>query len=121
MYNRSASKSWSPMGLWQLGLKTIGILANGDYATETVVVYDSVPRWQTSLSKLLVAGINDTAAYTGFFGLGITDGNFGGVVAQGPVASLVQQSGLIPSHSYGYTPGAYYGKHQVNTSLTSKG
>lgn len=122
VYNRSASKSWSPMGLWQLGLKTIGILANGDYATETVVVYDSVPRWQTSLSKLLVAGINDTAAYTGFFGLGITDGNFGGVVAQGPVASLVQQSGLIPSHSYGYTPGAYYaGERGVPMSLTLGG
>lgn len=101
------------MGLWQLGLKSIGIHANGDYAMETVVVYDSVRRWQTSLNKLLVAGINDTAAYTGFFGLGITDGNFGGVVAQGPVASLVEQSGLIPSHSYGYTPGAYYGKYLV--------
>ncbi|KAI1113162.1 aspartic peptidase domain-containing protein [Nemania sp. NC0429] len=122
VFNRSASDSWSPMGLWQLGLKTIGIRANGDYAMETVVVYDSVQRRQTSLNKLLVAGINDTAAYTGFFGLGITDGNFGGVVAQGPVASLVQQSGLIPSHSYGYTPGAYYaGERGVPMSLTLGG
>ncbi|KAI1153211.1 aspartic peptidase domain-containing protein [Nemania diffusa] len=122
VFNRNASKSWSPMGLWQLGLKSIGIHANGDYAMETVVVYDSVRRWQTSLNKLLVAGINDTAAYTGFFGLGITDGNFGGVVAQGPVASLVEQSGLIPSHSYGYTPGAYYaGARGVPMSLTLGG
>ncbi|KAH8163415.1 hypothetical protein CIB48_g4843 [Xylaria polymorpha] len=122
VFNRSASTSWSPMGAWQLGLKAIGIHANGDYAMETVVVYDSVRRWQTSLNKLIVAGINDTAAYTGFFGLGITDGNLGGVVAKSPIASLVQQSGIIPSHSYGYTPGAYYaGTRGVPMSLTLGG
>ncbi|KAJ3571455.1 hypothetical protein NPX13_g5371 [Xylaria arbuscula] len=122
VFDRNASTSWSPMGLWQLGLKAIGIEANGDYAMETVVVYDSVRKWQTSFDKLLVAGINDTTAYTGFFGLGITEGNFGGVVAQGPIASLVEQSGTIPSHSYGYTPGAYYaGKSGVPMSLTLGG
>ncbi|KAI1738758.1 aspartic peptidase domain-containing protein [Xylaria scruposa] len=122
LFNRSASKSWSPMGAWQLGLKSIGVEANGDYAMETVVVYDSVRRWQTSFNKLLVAGINDTAAYTGFFGLGMTDGNFSGVVAKSPIALLVQQSGIIPSHSYGYTPGAYYaGAGGVPMSLTLGG
>ncbi|KAI8956238.1 aspartic peptidase domain-containing protein [Xylaria longipes] len=122
VFNRSASASWSPMGAWQLGLKSIDIHANGDYAMETVVVYDSVRRWQTSLNKLIVAGINDTAAYTGFFGLGMTDGNFSGVVAKSPIASLVQQSGIIPSHSYGYTPGAYYaGARGVPMSLTLGG
>ncbi|KAJ2997162.1 hypothetical protein NUW58_g738 [Xylaria curta] len=122
VFNKSASNSWSPLGIWQLGLRSIGIQANGDYAMETVVVYDSVRRWQTSFNKLVVAGINDTAAYTGLFGLGITDGNFGGVVAQGPVASLVQQSGLIPSHSFGYTAGAYYaGSRGVPMSLTLGG
>ncbi|KAI0106264.1 aspartic peptidase domain-containing protein [Nemania sp. FL0031] len=122
VFNTSASKSWSPMGMWQLGLKSIGVYANGDYAMETVVVYDSVRRWQTSLNKLIVAGINDTATYTGLFGLGITEGNFGGVIAQGPLASLVEQSGLIPSHSYGYTPGAYYaGARGIPMSLTLGG
>ncbi|KAI0457500.1 aspartic peptidase domain-containing protein [Xylaria acuta] len=122
VFNRSASTSWSPMGAWQLGLKSIGIQANGDYAMETVVAYDSVRRWQTSLNKLIVAGINDTAAYTGFFGLGMTDGNFSGVVAKSPIASLVQQSGIVPSHSYGYTPGAYYaGARGVPMSLTLGG
>ncbi|TGJ83066.1 hypothetical protein E0Z10_g5715 [Xylaria hypoxylon] len=122
VFNRNASKSWSSMGLWQLGLKAIGIHANGDYAMETVVVYDSVRRWQTSFNKLPVAGINDTSAYTGFFGLGITEGNFGGVVAQSPIASLVEERGTIPSHSYGYTPGAYYaGARGIPMSLTLGG
>ncbi|KAI8633430.1 acid protease [Xylariaceae sp. FL1651] len=122
VFNRSASNSWSPMGLWQLGLKNIGVEANGDYAMETVVVYDSVRRWQTSFNKLLTAAINDTAAYTGFFGLGITPGSFDGVIAQGPIASLVERSGVIPSHSYGYTAGAYYGGARgVPMSLTLGG
>ncbi|KAI0965643.1 aspartic peptidase domain-containing protein [Xylaria arbuscula] len=122
VFNRNGSTSWSPIGLWQLGLKALGLTANGDYAIETVVVYNSVKRWQTSFNKLLVAGINDTSAYTGFFGLGITNGNFGGVVAQAPLASLVEQSGIIPSYSYGYTPGAYYaGARGVPMSLTLGG
>ncbi|KAI3332105.1 acid protease [Xylariaceae sp. AK1471] len=122
VFNRSASHSWSPLGSWQLGLKASGVNANGDYGMETVVVYDSVRRWQTSFMKLLVAGINDTTAYTGFFGLGITPGNFGGVVAQSPITSLVEQSGTIPSHSYGYTAGAYYaGARGVPMSLTLGG
>ena len=110
IYNTSASQSWSPLGAWQLGLNYLGLGGNGDYAMETVVVYDSVRRWQTSFNKKIVAGINDTGYYTGFFGLGITPGRFNNVVAQSPIAALVEQDGIIPSHSYGYTAGAYYGK-----------
>ncbi|KAI2473022.1 acid protease [Annulohypoxylon bovei var. microspora] len=109
IYNTSASQSWSPLGAWQLGLNYLGLGGNGDYGMETVVVYDSVRRWQTSFNKQVVAGINDTGYYTGFFGLGITPGRFNNVVAQSPIAALVEQDGVISSHSYGYTAGAYYG------------
>ncbi|KAI1770242.1 acid protease [Hypoxylon cercidicola] len=109
VYDTSASGSWSPLGAWQLGLEYLGIGGNGDYGMETVVVYDSVRRWQTSFNKQLVAGINETGYYTGFFGLGITPGRFDDAVVQSPIAALVEQSGVIPSHSYGYTAGAYYG------------
>ncbi|KAI2637186.1 acid protease [Hypomontagnella submonticulosa] len=109
VYNTSASQSWSSLNAWQLGLSYLGLGGNGDYAMETVVVYDSVRRWQTSFNKQIVAGINETSYFTGFFGLGITPGRFNNVVVQSPIASLVEQSGTIPSHSYGYTAGAYYG------------
>ncbi|KAI1269115.1 aspartic peptidase domain-containing protein [Xylariaceae sp. FL1019] len=122
VYNTSASSSWYSMGLWQLGLKYCGINANGDYGMETVVVYNSVKRWQTSLRKLVVASLNDTSVYDGFFGLGITAGNFNGTVAQGPITNLVENSGVVPSHSYGYTAGAYYaGARGVPMSLTLGG
>ncbi|KAI5868434.1 acid protease [Durotheca rogersii] len=109
IYNNSASRSWSPLGAWRLGLEYLGLGGNGDYGMETVVVYDSVRRWQTSFNKQLVASIIETGYYTGFFGLGITPGRFEDVVANSPIATLVQQDGTIPSHSYGYTAGAYYG------------
>ncbi|KAI1763650.1 acid protease [Hypoxylon sp. FL1150] len=109
VFDTSASQSWSPLGAWQLGLDYLGLGGNGDYGMETVVVYDSVRRWQTSFNKQVVAGINETGYYTGFFGLGITPGRFNDVVAQSPITALVEQSGVIPSHSYGYTAGAYYG------------
>ncbi|KAI1824182.1 aspartic peptidase domain-containing protein [Xylaria intraflava] len=120
VFNRSASKSWSPMGLWPLGMKGL-FHTNGDYGMDTVAAYDNVTQAQTSFGKLLVAGVNDTAAYTGFFGLGITKGG-AGIVAQGPIASMVEQRGLIPSHSYGFTAGAYYaGANGVPMSLVLGG
>ncbi|KAI1342406.1 aspartic peptidase domain-containing protein [Xylariaceae sp. FL0016] len=109
VYDTSASSSWASLGPWQLGLTYLGIGGNGDYAMETVGVYDSARHRQTSFDKQIVAAINDTGYYTGFFGLGIMAGNFDGVVAQSPISSLVEQDGVIPSHSYGYTAGAYYG------------
>ncbi|KAI1435668.1 aspartic peptidase domain-containing protein [Xylaria sp. CBS 124048] len=120
VFNRSASKSWLPMGLWPLGLR--GILhTNGDYGVDTVAVYDNVERSEASFGTLLIAGINDTAAYTGLFGLGITKGS-AGIIAQGPIASMVEQRGLIPSHSYGYTAGAYYADaNGIPMSLTLGG
>jgi hypothetical protein len=108
VFNTSASQSWSSLGAWQLGLNYLGLGGNGDYAMETVVVYDSVTRRQTTLAKQVVAGINATSYYTGFFGLGITPGRFNDVVVQSPIATLVEQDGVIPSHSYGYTAGAFY-------------
>lgn len=89
----------------------LGVGGNGDYAMETVVVYDSVRRWQTSFNKQVVAGVNETGYFNGLFGLGITPGRFNNVIVQSPIAALVEQDGTIPSHSYGYTAGAYYGEY----------
>ncbi|KAI0014462.1 acid protease [Xylariaceae sp. FL0662B] len=109
VYDIGTSHSWSPLGAWQLGMEYVGIEGNGDYAMETIAIYDSKQRSKTSFGQQVVAGINDTNPYTGFFGLGVTPGRFKDYVAQSPITSLVEQDGVIPSHSYGYTAGAYYG------------
>ncbi|KAI2635097.1 aspartic peptidase domain-containing protein [Xylaria nigripes] len=121
VFNISASNSWTPMGLWPLGLKFCGMNSNGDYGMETVMAYGNTGKPQIAFGKLIVAGINETAAYNGFFGLGISKGDFD-TVAQGPIASLVEQRGIIPSYSYGYTAGAHYaGANGVPMSLTLGG
>ncbi|KAK8042757.1 Candidapepsin-2 [Apiospora phragmitis] len=95
---------------------------NGDYAMETIVVYDSARQSQTALQKQIVAGINDTQYFTGFFGLGITPGKFQDAVVLSPLANLVEQIGVVPSHSYGYTAGAYYeGEAGTPISITLGG
>ncbi|KAF7530450.1 hypothetical protein G7054_g9577 [Neopestalotiopsis clavispora] len=109
VFNISASTDWESLGAWELGLEYLEQVANGDYATEAIAVYNTATQNQTNLDKQIVAAINDTDYYTGFFGLGITPGRFKTTVVQSPIATLVEIDGIIPSHSYGYTAGAYYG------------
>ncbi|KAK7981795.1 hypothetical protein PG996_009483 [Apiospora saccharicola] len=120
VFDVGASKSWGPLGQYKLGADDLA--GNGDYAMETVVVYDSAKQWHTPLQKQIVAGINDTRYFTGFFGLGITPGSFQDTVVLSPLANLVEQVGVVPSHSYGYTAGAYYkGESGTPISVTLGG
>ncbi|KAH6659567.1 aspartic peptidase domain-containing protein [Truncatella angustata] len=109
VFNISQSSSWSSLGAWELGLNYLDQVANGDYAVDAVTVYNGLSQNLTSLAKQVVAAINDTDYYTGFFGLGITPGRFKTTVVQSPIAAMVERDAIIPSHSYGYTAGAYYG------------
>lgn len=66
------------------------------------------------MKDTVIAAINDTDYFTGFFGLGLTAGKFGQTVVTAPFERLIMQpdnaKGGIPSRSYGYTAGAWYGK-----------
>ncbi|KAK8079795.1 hypothetical protein PG997_007613 [Apiospora hydei] len=120
VFDVGASQSWGSLGQYKLG--SDNLTGNGDYAMETVVVYDSATQRQNPLRKQVVAGINDTQYFTGFFGLGITPGKFEDAVVLSPLANLVEQVGIVPSHSYGYTAGAYYeGESGTPISITLGG
>lgn len=107
VFDISASKSWAPLGLWRLALQYIR--GNGEYAMDTVVVSDSARNQATrTLQKQLVAAINTTDTYFGLFGVGITPGSFDGKTVDSPIGRLVEHAGAAPSHSYGFTAGAYY-------------
>ncbi|KAI0484711.1 acid protease [Xylariaceae sp. FL0804] len=121
VFNTSASSTWEPLGPWQLGLSYLGLGGDGDYGMDTVAAYSTADRGRVSLEKQIIAAINDTDYYNGFFGLGVTAGSFGGVVVSSPISSLVEQGGIIPSHSYGYTAGAYYVGTGMPMSLTLGG
>lgn len=62
------------------------------------------------MSDVLIATLNTTDYLNGLFGLGITQGNFGGTVAESPLTQAVKEFGWIPSYSFGFTAGAHYRK-----------
>ncbi|RYO73833.1 hypothetical protein DL766_010368 [Monosporascus sp. MC13-8B] len=100
----------------------LGLGGSGDYAMETVVAFDSTQEQPNSLNKQIVAVVNDTDFYTGFFGLGMQSFSFHSGVAQSPIAALADRDGTIGGHSYGYTAGAYYvGTSGTPLSLTLGG
>jgi hypothetical protein len=110
LYNPALSSDWRPLGAWQLGLEHIGLGGNGDYGTDTVASWDPNTNLAFSMNSVLMAALNTTGYYLGFFGLGITQGTFGDQVGESPLTQAVKSFGWIPSYSYGYTAGAHYGK-----------
>lgn len=108
MYNPNKSKHWSTMGLWQLGLQTFGYNDNGEYGLDTVNAYSPITNIAFGMSNVLLAALNTTNPYLGFFGLGIQQGRFGDIVADSPITQAVKSFGWTPSYSYGYPAGAHY-------------
>ncbi|KAF3072379.1 hypothetical protein CFAM422_005490 [Trichoderma lentiforme] len=117
IYTPYGSKHWSSMGIWQLGLDYLGYGGNGQYGLDTVNAYSTITDIGFGMSNVLMSAINTTDYYLGFFGLGITQGNFGHEVAQSPLTQAVHTFGWIPSYSYGYTAGASYRNMPVSITL----
>ena len=69
------------------------------------------------MDKTLMAAVNTTEHFLGIFGMGITQGNFESTVARSPITVAVQEYGLIPSYSYGYTAGAHYRNMPASVTL----
>ncbi|TFA99276.1 hypothetical protein CCMA1212_008978 [Trichoderma ghanense] len=117
IYEPFASKHWSYMGIWQLGLEYLGYGGNGQYGLDTVNAYSKITDIGFGMSNVLMSAINTTDYYLGYFGLGITQGNFGREVAQSPLTQAVHTFGWIPSYSYGFTAGASYRNTPVSITL----
>ncbi|KAH7160288.1 aspartic peptidase domain-containing protein [Dactylonectria estremocensis] len=113
VFTPSESNNWSSMGTWQLGLNYLGYGGNGDYGRDMIALGDD----SFHMSNVLIATLNTTNYLNGLFGLGITQGNFGGTVAESPLTQAVKEFGWIPSYSYGYTAGAHYRNTPVSLTL----
>ncbi|KAK7409561.1 hypothetical protein QQX98_008282 [Neonectria punicea] len=119
IYTPQESTDWSPLGTWQLGLDYLGYGGNGDYGQDTIDVWSSDDDHSFHMTNVLMAALNTTNYLNGLFGLGITQGNFGGTVAESPLTQAVKEFGRIPSYSFGFTAGAHY--RNVPVSLTLGG
>ncbi|KAK3991336.1 aspartic peptidase domain-containing protein [Cladorrhinum sp. PSN332] len=104
-----SSETWRPLGPWELGMNQTGYGGNGDYGLETVAFVNTLTSYTSAIEDVLVAAINDTNHYQGYIGLGVTQARFNkGNLTNPFISQLAQIEGKIPSHSYGYTAGAYY-------------
>lgn len=108
VFDFTASKTWRPLGSWQLGANYTGMGGNGDYGLETLAFVNTIERHSSAIDGALVAAINDTNYYQGYVGVGVTQGRFGNNLTNPFISQLAETYGTIPSHGYGYTAGAYY-------------
>lgn len=109
LYRPQDSNDWDDLGTWHLGLDDLGYSGNGQYGFDRVKATSEIQSGRGfSMDQTLTAAINTTDHFLGILGLGITQGNFNSTVARSPLTVAVQEYGLIPSYSYGYTAGAHY-------------
>ena len=91
-------------GLWQLAMDLqLGENGRGYYGLDTVELSD-----QIIVPDQIIAVINSTEYWLGYLGLGSGATNFTSQFINPFLDSLIENVSLIPSHSYGFTAGAYY-------------
>jgi hypothetical protein len=109
LFYKGQSSTWNTIGTgyYELGFDTqLGDTGYALYGLENVSLSD-----QVNVPSQIVAILNDTEFWLGSLGLGIQSSRFEGTMNHLTfLSSLVETEGLIPSHSYGYTAGAYYRK-----------
>lgn len=119
LFYKNLSQTWQEQGYYELGFDT-NLLGNSDYADyglDQVALYD-----QFSLQGQVIGIINTTDFWLGALGLGVAQTRFAGTSNHLTfLSSMVEIASQIPSHSYGYTAGAFYRLKTVPSSLTLGG
>jgi len=118
LFAADQSTSWEALGLYELGYSDLSQTTdNGYYGFDNISISDTI-----SAPSQIVAVVNDTDHWIGRLGLVVQDTRFQNNTDYLPfVSTLVQNKSIIPSHSYGYTAGAYYKGRSVSGSLTLGG
>lgn len=116
LFESNSSSTWKGLGYYELGLDPhLGFGGVGSYGLDSVALSD-----QISVESQIVGIVNDTDYWLGYLGLGIKPTNFTDADIPTFLSSLVNRS-IIPSHSYGYTAGAYHRLKHVPSSLVLGG
>lgn len=118
IFEKNQSSTWKSEGYFELGFDIdLGDTGYADYGLDQIALND-----QLSVAGQVIGIIDTTEFWLGALGLGVQQTRFGGTVNDFTfLSSLVENAGLIPSHSYGYTAGAYYQLKTVPSSLTLGG
>ncbi|KAJ9651641.1 hypothetical protein H2198_009084 [Neophaeococcomyces mojaviensis] len=118
LFSADQSTSWETLGLYELGYSDLSQTTdNGYYGFDNLSISDTI-----SASNQIIAVVNDTDHWIGQLGLVVQETRFQSNIDHLPlISTLVQNESVIPSHSYGYTAGAYYKGKSVLGSLTLGG
>lgn len=106
----SQSSTWRPEGRYNLDADVeLGNNGYADYGLDSLAFSTSGAISSAIIGAFNGTGpINTTQYLTGMFGLGIIGGSFNHTTPPSALSALVEKEGLIPSHSYGFTAGAFY-------------
>jgi Eukaryotic aspartyl protease len=118
LFVKNQSDTWKEEGYFELGFDdNLGDTGYADYGLDQIALND-----QLSVAGQVIGIINTTEFWLGALGLGVQQTRFGGASNYLTfLSSLVENVSQIPSHSYGYTAGAYYQLKTVPSSLTLGG
>lgn len=106
VFQSNESSTWADQGPFVLGLDPqLGFSGDGIYGFDNISLSEDI-----SVPSQVVGVINTTDYWLGFFGLGVEPTNFTSADKPTFLDSMVEIMSVIPSHSYGYTAGAYYRK-----------
>lgn len=109
LFAANESKTWNNLGFYELGFDVdLGISQVADYGFDSIALSEDV-----AVPSQIIALQNSTEFWTGNLGLGIIPSNFTEQETPTFLSSLVQNVSVVPSHSYGYTTGAYYRKYML--------
>ena len=112
------STTWQSLGAYELGYSELSqTTENGDYGFDTLALSDSV-----AAPTQVIAVVDDNDHWNGHLGLSVEETRFNNETNHlSLISTLVQNSSVIPSHSYGYTAGASYLGAGILGSLTLGG
>lgn len=115
IFDPNESSTWNASAFYPLGLDShLGFDGFGQYGFETVALGD-----QAAITSRVVGVVNSTDYWAGFFGLGINPITLNQTEKATVISSMVEV-GLIPSHVYGYSAGAYHRECQGCRLLSRK-
>jgi len=101
LFSANKSFTFQERGLYELDSQDA---SSGYYGIDTIDLNDDI-----STADQIIALVNSTEHWIGNLGLGVQQTRFDGTENFLPLlSSLVQHGSFIPSHSYGYTAGAFY-------------
>lgn len=104
LFAANESSTWNELGPYELDFDgALGIGQVADYGFDSIALNEAV-----SVPSQVIAVQNSTEFWTGNLGLGVIPLNFTENLENTFLSSLVENASAIPSHSYGYTAGAFY-------------